>query len=92
MKNNEEKEITNEVRRVRATPYRTSRRAYCPMCGKPVELLGFSEAVDFFKTDFQAINGLVERGELHRLHNRKGLVMICADSVFRLLTTTKDDV
>jgi hypothetical protein len=76
---------TNKTERVRATPYRTRDRAFCPDCDKPVKLLSFAEAEDFVKTGFENILRLAEMHELHRLHNRKGVVMICADSLFRIL-------
>ena len=71
--------------RIRATPYRTRDRAFCPECEKPVKLLSFAEADEFLKTGFENILRLAETNMLHRLHNRKGVVMICADSLFRLL-------
>lgn len=72
-------------KRVRATPYRTRDRAFCPICEKPVKLLNFTEAAEFVKTGFENILRLAERNELHRLHNRKGVVMICAEPLFQLL-------
>ena len=77
--------LTNKTERVRATPYRTRDRAFCPDCEKPVKLLSFEEAIGFIKTGFENIFRLAEMHELHRLHNRKGVVMICAESLFRLL-------
>ena len=77
--------LTNKTERVRATPYRTRDRAFCPDCEKPVKLLSFEEAVGFIKTGFENIFRLAEMHELHRLHNRKGEVMICADSLFQIL-------
>ena len=76
---------TNKTERVRATPYRTRDRAFCPECEKPVKLLAFPEAAAFVKTGLENILRLAERRELHRLHNRKGAVMICSESLFRLL-------
>ena len=77
---------TNKTKRVRATPYRTRDRAFCPECEKPVKLLSFAEAAEFVKTGFENVLRLAEIQELHRLHNRKGAVMICGESLFRLLT------
>jgi hypothetical protein len=76
---------TNKTERVRATPYRTRDQAFCPDCDKPVHLLSFEEATEFVKTGFENILRLAEMHELHRLHNRKGVVMICADSLFQIL-------
>jgi hypothetical protein len=77
-------EITAKTQRIRATPYRTSDRALCPLCEKPVKLLSFSEAADFFKTDVREIENLAETGKLHRIHNNRGKVMICTESLFCL--------
>jgi hypothetical protein len=76
---------TDKTERVRATPYRTRDRAFCPDCDKPVKLLSFEQAADFIQTGLEDILRLAEMRELHRLHNRKGVVMICADSLFQIL-------
>ena len=70
--------------RIRATPYRTRDRALCPLCEKPVKLLTFSEAADFLKTGTAEIENLANTGKLHRLHNNRGKLMICAESLFSL--------
>jgi hypothetical protein len=57
-------------------------RAFCIVCDKPVELLGFQVSADLFKTDVQDIEYLASRSEIHRLHNSRGEVMICAASLF----------
>ena len=57
--------------------------AYCPLCEKLVELLGFSEAADLFNTDTDDIELLANAGEIHRIHNSRGKVLICSDSLFR---------
>jgi hypothetical protein len=75
---------TPKPERIRATPYRTADRALCPLCEKPVKLLSFSEAADLFKTDIAEIENLAETGKLHRIHNNRGQVMICTESLFWL--------
>jgi hypothetical protein len=75
----------NKTERIRATPYRTRDRAFCPQCDKPVKLLSFAEAAGFLNTGLENILRLAERRELHRLHNRKGVVMLCAESLFHIL-------
>lgn len=57
--------------------------AYCPICEKLVELVGFAAAADIFNTDQDDIESLAKSGELHRVHNRRGRVLICSDSLFR---------
>ncbi len=75
-------EIITKPQRVRATPYRTADRALCPLCEKPVKLLSFSDTADFIKADIREIENLAKNGKLHRIHNNRGLVMICTESLF----------
>src|SRR5215213_4561589 len=82
MKTNMEKPAKTE--RIRATPYRTADRALCPLCEKPVKLLSFSDCADLFKTETAEIENLAEIGKLHRIHNNRGKVMICTESLFWL--------
>ncbi len=56
--------------------------AFCPRCGKSVELMSFDEAARSFNTDVQDIEILAKHGDLHRLHNRRAQVMICSVSLF----------
>ena len=76
---------TTSENRIRATPYRTSDRALCPLCEKPVKLLSFSDAADLFKTDIQEIGQMAQTRKLHPLHNRHGKIMICSESLFRII-------
>jgi hypothetical protein len=57
-------------------------KAYCVVCEKPVDLLGFQASADLFNTDLQDIEFLANQSEIHRIHNRRGEVMICAASLF----------
>ena len=68
----------------RNIPYfpRTRNRAFCPRCDKPVDLVRFDEAAAFYKTQISDITALSETGDLHRIHNSKGEVLICSDSLF----------
>ena len=54
----------------------------CPICDKTVELLTFDSAAEVFNTDIQDIEFLAANGSVHRVHNRKGKVMICSISLF----------
>ena len=90
MKTNEEKSAAPE--RVRATPYRTRDRALCPLCEKPVKLMTFSESAEFFKTETAEIEYLANSGKLHRIHNNRGKVMICAESLFYIFDASPTQV
>jgi hypothetical protein len=74
----------NDENRISAEFRRTRDRAFCLKCQKPVDLMAYSSAADFFKTDLEDIQGLAETGQLHRIHNRRGEMMICSDSLFTL--------
>lgn len=58
-------------------------RAFCPRCEKPVDLMSFDESAEFYKTNVGSIEALAESGDLHRVHNRKGKVLICCESLFK---------
>jgi hypothetical protein len=62
-------------------PRRTD-KAFCIACDKPVDLLGFQASADLFNTDLQDIEFMANRAEIHRIHNRRGEVMICSSSLF----------
>lgn len=62
---------------------RSRRRAFCPCCEKPVDLMSFEDAAAFYKSNVGSIEALTEAGDLHRVHNRKGEVLICCESLFQ---------
>ena len=78
---------------------RRSHSAYCVRCEKIVELFTFEDAAQCFNTDVQDIEFLSNRMMLHRIHNKRGDVMICSISLFdvfesratRLLNTRVPD-
>lgn len=61
---------------------RTSNFAICPLCDKLVELFNYARSAELFHTDVQDIEHLAQVGSVHRIHNRKGEVMICGISLF----------
>jgi hypothetical protein len=78
-----------QTERIRSTPYRTFDRAYCAVCEKPVKLLTFAEAFDFLQAAIENVRQLAERRDLHRLHNLEGTLMICSESLFRILNNRR---
>lgn len=64
-------------------PLRRRRYARCPVCCTGVELLTFDAAAECFNTDLQDIEFLAAHGQIHRVHNRFGAVMICSDSLYK---------
>lgn len=61
---------------------RRSGHAFCPVCGKQVELIKFEHAAELFHTDLQDIQFLANSGGLHQIHNRRGKIMACSVSLF----------
>ncbi len=76
--------MVTEISRISANFHRTRGRAFCLKCQKPVDLMAYANAAEFFKTDLEDIEQLAETGQLHRIHNRRGETMICSDSLFTL--------
>jgi hypothetical protein len=66
---------------------RRSHSAYCFRCEKIVELFTFKEAAECFNTDSRDIEFLSDRMMLHRIHNKRGKVMICSNSLFECFET-----
>lgn len=74
---------------------RSRSRAFCPLCNKPVDLISFKDAADFCKVKIDDIESQAESGELHRIHNSKGKILICGESLFKYLgerETKKPDI
>lgn len=67
---------------ISAEYFRTRDRAFCLKCQKPVDLMTYAKAAEFFKMEVEDILQLAEGGHLHRIHNRRGVMMICGDSLF----------
>lgn len=63
--------------------------AFCPRCDRVVELLSFSQAAKSFNTDLQDIVLLAEKGDLHRLHDRRAMIRVCERSLFDFFESRK---
>lgn len=61
---------------------RRSGHAFCPVCSKEIELVSFTRAAELFNTDLQDIEFLAKSGDVHQIHNRKGILMVCSVSLF----------
>ncbi|HSK72222.1 MAG TPA: hypothetical protein VK892_11035 [Pyrinomonadaceae bacterium] len=82
---NENQEVSQTGGQDKAASKRTINRAFCLLCEKEVELKNFEETAGILKTDFGEVLALAETGQIHRLHNARGRVAICAESLFDLL-------
>jgi hypothetical protein len=61
--------------------------AFCPVCAKAVELLSFETAAELFGVSTEDIESIRKKGDLHGLHNMKGEILICSDSLFHCFST-----
>lgn len=68
---------------------RNSVSAFCPVCGKVVELMTFPAAAAAFNTDLQDIEFLAGNHSLHRVHNYWGEIMVCSNSLFNCFDNRK---
>lgn len=64
---------------------RTESEAFCMICEKEVGLKTFEQAAKTLKTDFGEILDLAEAKKIHRLHNSRGTVAICSESLNEVL-------
>lgn len=90
-----EKIMTSGAKFITENFRRTQSFAFCPRCEKPVDLMFFDEAAAAYKTRIETIAAVAERGRLHRLHNSRGEILICGNSLFTEFTqreTEKLDV
>lgn len=63
------------------THFRTKTVALCPSCRKPVKLISVSRTAEFYKTTLEEIYQLRDKLVLHPVHNIKGELMICEESL-----------
>ncbi|HQU84054.1 MAG TPA: hypothetical protein PKY59_13045 [Pyrinomonadaceae bacterium] len=61
---------------------RTRNQAFCAFCELQVGLVAIEKAAENYQTTSVEIVVLAEKGIVHRLHNAKGKVMLCANSLF----------
>lgn len=78
LKENSEKKFTSGKRSV----VRTRSQTFCGICKLQVGLVAVEKAAETYETTSIEIVVLAEQGIIHRLHNAKGSVMLCANSLF----------
>lgn len=64
---------------------RTANQAFCLICRKKVELMSYERTAETLQINFNELLEFAEAGQLHRLHNARGKIAICAESVFEFL-------
>ena len=83
----ENSEVLKDIADRTVKGLRRSHSAYCVRCEKIVELFTFDEGAECFNTDLRDIEFLSNRLMLHRIHNKRGKVMICSISLFECFET-----
>ncbi len=73
--------IQIEIRRISKTLRRSQSNAFCFLCHAKVELVSIPQAAQICRTTQHEVYQLAEKGEVHRIHNSKGNIMICRNSL-----------
>lgn len=70
-----------EQSQVKTPAKRTRQQAFCPLCETEVDLLSLDQAAEHCSTEPEEISRLIQNRSIHCLHNRKGAVLICFNSL-----------
>ncbi len=62
-------------------PERSRDRAFCILCDRIVRLVTPQESEEMFKANWVELMQLTEQGKIHRIHNSKGRIRICFNSL-----------
>lgn len=73
--------IIREGQRKKAERTRAGNRAFCLLCKRTTTLLDFWQAADLYATTRGEIMNRVEMGEIHRVHNSRGEILLCRNSM-----------
>jgi hypothetical protein len=62
-------------------PGRSRDRAFCILCDQIVRLVTPQESEEMFKANWVELMRLTEQGKIHRIHNSRGRIRICFNSL-----------
>ncbi|MGQ0540277.1 MAG: hypothetical protein ACT4O9_00335 [Blastocatellia bacterium] len=62
---------------------RSRTRAFCVICGKRVRLITPLETEQIYRANWVEILKVLEKSEIHRIHNSNGSILICANSLLK---------
>jgi hypothetical protein len=79
------KEVMSNLNKINLVYLSPKTRTFCPKCQKPVGLMTFLSATNFYPTEVERIYRLIEREKLHLIQNNQDELMICSDSLFAFL-------
>ena len=75
------REFHNEIPKTAKKTHRSRSQAYCFLCKEQVELVSTAQAAQLTAVTQHEIYQCAENGEVHRIHNSKGKIMICRSSL-----------
>jgi hypothetical protein len=81
--------ITIETRSLLILHSRSSRAAYCPVCGAKVEMIALEDTGVISSLDRAALEQWLNSGELHRAVTADGSSLICLNSLLARVTNTR---
>jgi hypothetical protein len=68
---------------------RSSRRAWCPLCGTDAELIAFENIGVISNLDRTAVEQWLNSGDLHRSQGADGSAQVCLNSLLARVQNTK---
>jgi hypothetical protein len=81
--------ITIETKSVLILRSRSSRAAYCPVCGAKVEMIALEDTGVISSLDRAAFEQWLNSGELHRVEAADGSSLICLNSLLKRVRKSK---
>jgi len=68
---------------------RSSRRAWCPLCGTDAEMIAFENIGVVSNLDRTTVEQWLNSGELHRSQAADGSALVCLNSLLARVQSTK---
>ena len=64
-------------------------RELCPQCDEPIQMLTLAEAAVAANVELQAIDPLIEAGQLHSMEKDEATRLVCLNSLISLRTNSE---
>ena len=82
--------VIKKIQLKKAEQRRMSNQAACLMCRQQTALLTIQQAINFYEVSVEEIARYVKTGAVHRIHNSKGEVLLCQNSLEKTVKTFQD--
>lgn len=82
-------DLVNVIRKTqykKAVRERSKNQAFCLMCKRQVSLISFRQAAELEKDNRLRLVELSENNLIHRIHNSRGEILICQNSLLEAET------